>query len=119
MRQSLTRFLTPVVVAAAVTGGVATAAHASAPAPSPPTSSVTAKAGPRTLPAVVPSWWWGATTVCIRNVGSKPGTAYISPYFFIDVQPGQEECEAYWFWGAPIVALNVSTSHTELVGRTY
>ncbi|GLZ29378.1 hypothetical protein Lesp02_15680 [Lentzea sp. NBRC 105346] len=117
---TLTRFIAPVAAAAAIIGGAATAAQASTPTPSPPYAGVAPQAGPSRLPAVFPSWWWGSTTVCIKNVGEEPGTALVLPvHGTFNVSPGEEKCRPAWVFGAPIVALNISTSHTELEGRTY
>jgi len=77
---------------------------------------------------VFPTWFWGSTTFCARNVETVPGkyakirvTPMSNPTLFDDVyaNPGQTTCIRRSWWGSAIVANNLSVTGARADVYTY
>jgi hypothetical protein len=62
--------------------------------------------------AYFPTWFWGATELCVYNAGSIEGVAKIqsqSPAAgpeYLRPQPGETSCIYRWWWGVPVSVYN-------------
>jgi hypothetical protein len=124
-RRNLNPRVAAVVAAAALAVSVGTtSAHAvdasssTAGAPSVQPANVTADgfAWPFAIPpyqvGVLPSYFWGETEVCVRNLSNTTyAKVNITPRVgWRYINPGSTGCYRSWFWGAPIVVNNISST---------
>jgi hypothetical protein len=107
--RSLARRVTATALALGTAGGLALAG---APAASAAGPSYLLRYGDS---ADFPTWFWGATRLCVDNLGSSYGEAQVqtrlgAPPEWIPVQPGTTRCISRWWGGVPITVTNVSNS---------
>jgi hypothetical protein len=85
-------------------------------------------AGPSYLPsygysADFPTWWWGSTTLCVRNAGGNYGLAKVqsrSPFAgpeYISTPAYSTRCISRSWYAVPVTVTNVS--YTPLYVTSY
>ena len=102
------------VAALALSAGAVGSAAGSADAAGP--TSV----APRNI-AVFPTWFWSSTRVCVYNESSSTYakvrvTPFSNPWKYDDIYAGpqQTSCILRSWWGSPIVANNLGTTHVQV-----
>jgi hypothetical protein len=108
--------------------GTGTAQAADSTKPATKTASVSAAGTTTTLwsygsNALIPTWFWGGTTLCARNIGSSYGAVRVQsatgapPEYISSLAPYQEKCINRWWWGVPVYVTNVSSTPVQV--RSY
>ncbi|MFD7610741.1 hypothetical protein [Streptomyces sp. NPDC059828] len=128
-KRSIRRHASALLIAFTMAGGMGVGVAGSAQASPHPTAAAAeqaantkalaplrATAGPAHLPyygsnADFPTWFFGATRLCVKNLGTQYGEARVqtrlnAPPEYIPVQAGRTLCVSRWWGGVPINVRN-------------